>query len=93
MHVRTVTPSFSPAHLIECPHDCEQNNEEAQHAQLDACAHTGSQQHALLGWPEHISVHQLPPRLLVQVALEALQVTILLGVPGSKGKQSHQLGC
>jgi hypothetical protein len=71
------------AYLIKRAHDGDQDHAQAQQAELDTGTHAGSQQHAMLWRPEHVTMHQLPPSFLIEVPLKALQVTVLLGIPGT----------
>ena len=90
----TPTPPLAsrprPPHLEQRAADGDEDGGQPQQRQLHARANAGRQQHAVRGRPEHVAVHQLPPSFLRQVALQRLQVPVLLPARRSGAKRGVQ---
>ena len=68
----------------------DEDDKQHQQCQLDPSAQQGSQQGQVGGRPEHIPMHQLPPRLLADVMLQRLDVIVVsrvLGIVIAQGAQ------
>jgi hypothetical protein len=73
------------AHREEGAADGDEDGGQPQQRQLDARANASGQQHAVCRRPEDVAVHQLPPSFLRQVALQRLEVPVILGTDDAIG--------